>query len=168
MSDLLIVVFRTADDARLAGAALAAMQDAAEVEAEDITVITRGPEGRVVLDHSTRLATGQALGGGRWGTAIGLLFLDGELGQPAVILNAGLDPRFMSEVAAALDQGGAALGLRVRKLGIERVVAAMVRRSGYVKAIRTRMSSGTEAALAAVQEGLPAQVLTPKPQGALP
>lgn len=167
MSELLIVVFSTADNARSAGAPLAAFQDQAEVEAEDITVFTRGPEGRVVLDHSTRAATGQALGGGRWGTAIGLLFLDGDLGQPAVILNAGLDPRFVNEVAVALDQGGAALGLRVRKLGLDQVLAAMVRRPGYVRAIHTRMSSAAEAALVAVQDGLPPQVLTPRQQGAL-
>ncbi|OYW58667.1 MAG: hypothetical protein B7Z10_11465 [Rhodobacterales bacterium 32-66-7] len=163
MSDLLIAVFRSADDARAAGAALAALQDAAEVEAEDITVITRGPGGRVILDHSTRAATGLALGGGRWGTLLGLLFLDEAQGLPAAIQNAGLDPRFLHQVSGALDQGGAALGLRVRKLGIDRVATAMAGRPGYLSAIRTRLAPTVEAALKAVQDGLPAKVQAPKP-----
>ena len=162
MSDLLIFVFRSADDARSAGAALAALQDAAEVEAEDITVITRGSEGDVILDHSTRATTGQALGGGRWGTVIGLLFLDSALGQPAALRNAGLDPEFTRAVEAALDGGRAALGLRVRKLGVDRAVAAMVGRPGHIKTIRTRLSLEAEAALGAVKGGLPENVLAPK------
>ncbi len=163
MSDLLILVFRTADEARSAGSALAALQDTAEVEAEDITVITRGLEGDVTLDHSTRAATGQPLGGGRWGTVIGLLFLDGEMGQPAALRNASLDPGFTRDVATALDGGQAALGLRVRKLGVERAMAAMAGRPGHIKTIRTRLSPEAEAALAAVQGGLPEHVLAPKP-----
>lgn len=160
MSYLMIAVFRSAETARSAAEVFARMQDTAEVTTEDISVVTRAPEGRVTLDHMTRQATGQPLGGGRWGVTLGLLFLDGDLGQPSAVLNSGIERGFLDDAATALDGGHAAVVTRVRKLGITRSVAAMARCSGYVRVIRTRLDPQAEAALKAVQSGLPAQLTT--------
>jgi len=162
MSDLVIAVFHSTVAARAAGALLAAMQDKAEVEAEDIVVASRGLQGQVVLDQSMRMATGRSLGGGRWGMVIGMLFLMGEQGRPAAVERAGLDPQFLRDVAAALDDERAALGLRVRKLGIDRVIEVLGAQARPVRVIRTRMSAAAEAALFTLQADLPD---LPRPAG---
>jgi len=158
MSDLMIAVFRTPAAARSAAEALAALQDTAGVESEDIAVVLRSTDGSVALDLLTRRDTGKPLGGGRWGATIALLFLDGALGQPAVVVNAGLDPRFVSQLPATLDNGAAAIVFRARKLGVDRVVATLSTRPGYLEAIHTRMTAATETALLAVHDALPQRV----------
>lgn len=158
MSDLMIAVFSTPAAARLAAEALASVQDKARVEAEDIAVVTRGTDGAVTLDFLTRRDSGRALGGGRWAATIALLFLDGELGRPSVVVNAGLDPRFVNQLPATLANGAAAIVVRVRKLGTDRAVATLCKQRGYVQAIHTRMTAATETALRAVHDALPEQV----------
>ena len=47
---------------------------------EDVVVVTRDAEGRVALNQSVNLVTGGAIGGGLWGTLIGLA----EHGRPMI------------------------------------------------------------------------------------
>ncbi|WP_137109427.1 DUF1269 domain-containing protein [Rhodobacter sp. SY28-1] len=165
MSDLILAIYRTQNAAFAAGQALAVFQRAAGTEAEDIVVVTRDASGRVGINQSIDLATGNPLGGGRWGAMIGLLFLDRRKPQPgakglAAQLGAvGLDEKFLQEATKALGKGGAAVGMRVRLLGRDRVVEKLTGMPGSPKILWTRLDPDTEDALIDMQGQIPEAAL---------
>lgn len=158
MSHLLVAIFTDEEAARMAGAALAQLQDRVGTEPEDIVVVTRPGKGRVTLDQSVRPDTGRALGGGQWGALIGTLFIKDDRGQPGFFRRAGVDEGFLAAVAQSLDQGGAALGMRVRDLGIERVQdrLSLLRVPGRV--LTTRLDPKAATTLAQAAASLPEHV----------
>lgn len=166
MSDLILLAYRTPSAAFVAGEALAVLQQESGVEPEDIVVVMRDATGRVTVNQSIDLATGRALGGGSWGTLIGMLFLDGRKPVPgggglaAQLLAAGLDATFLQSAGAALTKGGAVVGLRVRLLGAERVVERARMLKGAPKVLTTRLSPETEEALYDLLAQIPDSVLT--------
>lgn len=165
MSDLILLAYRTPGAAFVAGEALAVLQQEAAVEPEDIVVVTRDAAGRVTVNQSIDLATGRALGGGGWGTLIGMLFLDGRKPVPkgnglaAQFLAAGLDASFLQSAGTALTRDGAVVGLRVRLLGAERVLDRVGTLKGAPKVLRTRLSPETEEALYDLLAQIPESVL---------
>lgn len=167
MSDLILAFYRTPAAAFAAGQALAAFQRAAGTEAEDIAVVTRDSSGRVQVNQSIDIATGKPLGGGRWGALIGLLFLDRRKPQPgakgvaAQFRAVGLDEAFLLEASKALTKTGAALGMRVRLLGRDRVIEKLTARDEKPKIHWTRLSPDTEEGLYDMQAQIPEAVLRP-------
>lgn len=165
MSDLILLVYRSPSAAFVAGEALAVLQREAGTEPEDIVVVNKDGAGRVSLNQLIDLATGQPLGGGRWGTLIGLLFLDDRKpaktgkGLSAQLLAAGLDQGFLTSAGEALAKGGAVVGLRVRLLGVTRVLERVAALNGAPKVLRTRLAAETEDALYDMQGQIPEQVL---------
>ncbi len=161
MSDLILAVYRTQTAAFVAGENLAAFQQAAGTQPEDIVVVTRDKTGRIAINQSIDLATGQPLGGGRWGTLIGTLFLDrrapkvGEKGLAAQFRAAGLEDAFLQDVVRSLDKGGGAVGMRVRLLGKDRVVEKLKSLKGNPKIHWTRLTPDTEDALYDMQGQIP-------------
>lgn len=165
MSDLIIAVYRNQSAAFSAGETLAALQRSAGTEPEDIVVVTRDKSGRVTINQSISLATGAALAGGRWGALIGLLFLDPVKPHPkgkglgAQFRAAGLDDRFLQDVGRSLAKPGAAVGLRVRLLGRDRVVDALKGTKGSPRILWTRLGPDAEEALADMQDRIPEPAL---------
>jgi uncharacterized membrane protein len=165
VSDLILSVYRTQTAAFAAGENLAALQQAAGTAPEDIVVITRDAAGRVSVNQSIDLATGAPLGGGRWGTLIGMLFLDkrkpvpGAKGLAAQLRAAGLEQKFLQDVATALPKGGGALGIRVRLLGRKRVIDGLNGLKGNPKILWTTLSADTEEALIDMLDQIPQPVL---------
>ena len=161
MSDLILAIYRTPNAAFAAGQALAVFQRAAGTEAEDIVVVTRDASGRVAINQSIDLATGRPLGGGRWGALIGLMFLDRRKPQPdakglaAQFRAVGLDEKFLQDATKALGKGGAAVGMRVRLLGRDRVVEKLTSMPGTPKIFWTRLGPDTEDALIDMQGQIP-------------
>jgi uncharacterized membrane protein len=161
VSDLIIAVYRSETAAFVAGDNLVAMQHSAGTEAEDIVVVTRDKTGRVSVNQSIDLATGEPLAGGRWGALIGLLFLDSGKGAPkgkglaARFGATGLDARFVQEVGGSLEKGGAAVGMRVRLLGRDRVVDMLKSGKGSPKILWTRLSPDAEDALVDMHDQIP-------------
>lgn len=161
MSDLIIAVYRSQTAAFVAGENLAALQQAAGTEAEDIVVVTRDKDDRVSINQSIDLATGEPLAGGRWGALIGLLFLDAgkgasrDKGLAARFRATGLDEKFVRDVGGSLEKGGAAVGLRVRLLGRERVVERLKDLKGSPKILWTRLGADAEEALTDMHEQIP-------------
>ncbi|HLQ17825.1 MAG TPA: DUF1269 domain-containing protein [Tabrizicola sp.] len=170
MSDLIIAAYRSPNSAFVAGESLAALQQEAGVEPEDIVVVTRGAAGRVTVNQSIDLATGQPLGGGRWGALIGMLFLDGRkptgrgTGLAEQLHAAGLDATFLQDVSRSLGKNGAAVGLHVRMLGVDRVQSHLEALAGSPKILRARLDGATEAALEDLQGQIPASTLV-EPDG---
>lgn len=170
MSDLIIAAYRNQNAAFVAGESLVVLQQETGVEPEDIVVVTRSAAGRISVNQSIDLATGQPLGGGRWGALIGMLFLDERkpngrgAGLAEQLHAAGLDADFLVKVAQSLDKGGAAVGLHVRMLGVDRVRARLTALAGDPKILHARLSAETEEALHDLQDQIPQSVLT-EPDG---
>lgn len=165
MSDLIIAVYRSETAAFVAGDNLVALQQEAGTEPEDIVVVTRDNAGRVSVNQSIELSTGEPLGGGRWGALIGLMFLDSGKDQPkdkglaAQFRATGLEARFVQEVGSSLEKGGAAVGMRVRLLGRDRVVEKLKGLKGNPKILWTRLNPDTEETLVDMQDQIPDSVL---------
>lgn len=166
MSDLILAIYRSQTAAFVAGESLAVLQQEAGTEPEDIVVVTRDMSGRVSVHQSIDLATGSPLGGGRWGTIIGTLFLDsrkpgpGSRGLAAQLHAAGLEPQFLQDVVQGLVKGGGAVGIRVRLLGKDRVVERLRSLKGTPKIRWTRLDADTEEALHDMQGQIPEPVLS--------
>lgn len=166
MSDLIISVFRSEAAAFAAGEQLAALQQAAGTEPEDIVVVSRGAAGRITVNQSIDLASGAPLGGGGWGVLIGLMFLDGRPPKPesqglvAQLVAAGLDRTFLGDVVQSLQRGGAAVGMRVRLLGKERVMAKLDSLQGSPRTYWTRLDARTEEALTDMMGQIPQAALS--------
>lgn len=167
MPELMIIVLDDEGAAFAAGEALVLMQQGGPALMEDVVVVTRGPDGTVRLNHSVDLATGRAIGGGSWGTLIGLIFVPdadevkggGEVkrggeakpgdeakpGMAAKLAGLGLDADFLRAARHSLDHGGAAVGLVLRNLSAEVVLERLARFSP--RPLRATLDPQTEAAL---------------------
>jgi uncharacterized membrane protein len=173
VSDLIILVYRSQTAAFVAGEALAALQQETGTEPEDIVVVTKAATGRVSVNQSIDLATGQPLGGGRWGTLIGMLFLDGRKPGPrskglaAQFVETGLDEKFVLSASQSLEKGGAAVGMRVRLLGADRVLQRVKALKGSPKVLRARLAAATEDALHDMQAQIPQQAIAQLPSDSL-
>jgi uncharacterized membrane protein len=165
MSDLIIAVFSTQNAAFVAGEMLASLQQEAGTEPEDIVVVTQDGTGRLSVHHSTDLATGAAHGGGRWGMLIGMMFLDarkpkpGGTGLAAQFRNAGVDPKLLEDISAALAKNCAAVGMRVRKLGADRVAARLKTLKGAPRLFTARLGPEAEENLYNMQAQIPQTAL---------
>ena len=157
MSDLVIVAFddeQTAFDAR---AALVKLQREYLIEMEDAVVITRKADGGVQLHQAVNLTAIGAAGGGFWGALVGLLFLNPILGA-AVGAGAGalsgwmgdvgIEDAFLKEVGNSVPPGGAALGVLIRKMTADKVLAAMGEFAGKGRVLQTSLTTDQERALA--------------------
>jgi uncharacterized membrane protein len=119
---------------------------------DDLVVVERRPDGKIKL-HQTSLAGVGALGGAAWGGLIGLLFLAPVLGMAVgaatgavagKFTDAGVDDKFMKELAQQLDDGKAAVVALVRSANYERILSD-VKHKGEV--IQTSLGSEAEATL---------------------
>lgn len=157
MSDLVIVAFddeQTAFDAR---AALVKLQREYLIEMEDAVVITRKADGGVQLHQAVNLTAIGAAGGGFWGALVGLLFLNPLLGA-AVGAGAGalsgwmgdvgIEDAFLKEVGNSVPPGGAALGVLIRKMTADKVLAAMGEFAGKGRVLQTSLTTEQERILA--------------------
>lgn len=165
MSDLILLFYRSQSVAFAAGEALAVLQREAGTEPEDIVVVTRDATGRVSVNQSVDLETGRPVGDGRWGALIGMMFLDrrpakaGGRGLAAQFREAGLEAEFLQAADETLAGNGAVVGMRVRLLGRDRVLARIATLKGTPKILQTRLGAAAEDALQDLQAQIPGQVL---------
>lgn len=149
MPDLMILAFADEGLAFAAGETLVLMQRASPAKMEDVAVVTREADGTVRLNHSVDLATGKAIGGGAWGTLIGLIFVpeddEAQAGMAGRLADLGLDPDFLRAARHSLDHGGAAVGLVLRDLSAEAVLERLARFNP--RPLRATLAPRTEAAL---------------------
>jgi uncharacterized membrane protein len=164
MSDLIVVSFpdeATAFDLR---AALVKLQKDYLIEMEDAVVVTKSADGKVKLHQAVNLTAVGAVGGTFWGTLVGLIFLNPLLGaavgagagaMSGALTDVGVEDRFMKEVGASLENGGAAVFVLVRKVTGDKVLAGLEEFRAKGKVVQTSLSADQEAKLRAVIEGAP-------------
>jgi uncharacterized membrane protein len=161
MSDLIIVAFRDEATAFEAGKSLVALQKEYLIEMEDVVIVTRKDDGRVHLHQAVNLTTGGAIGGGLWGTLIGLLFLNPVAGAAigagtgalmGKFSDIGIDDDFLRNIGQSLDKGGAAVGVLVRKMTPDKVLDRLEPFRSKGRVLHTSLSKEAEAKLKVLME----------------
>lgn len=133
-SELIAVAFDdsyTAEEVRLK---LLKMQEEHLISLEDAVVAVRNEDGKVRLNQSLNLTAAGAVGGGFWGTLVGLIFLSPLLGMAAgaaagavsgALSDVGINDEFMKKLASNLKPNSSALFLLVRDATLDKVMGKL-------------------------------------------
>jgi len=153
MSSLVVVGFPKADEAEQVRRELADIQREQLIALEDAVVVEHDGDGQVHLRQAVNLAAAGALGGGFWGTLVGLLFLNPLLGAAVgagvgaasgSLSDIGINDGFMRELGETLPSGSAALCLLVREATPDRVIERLRAHAPHAKLLRTNLSHTDE------------------------
>ena len=152
MSNLIAIAYPDASTAEQVRGALLEMQKEQLIELEDVVVVTRGADGKVKLNQAARPAAMGAAGGALWGGLIGLLFLAPLVGAAigaasggaaGALSDVGVDDKFMKDLGAGLEGGGAALIVLVRRSTPDKVVPRISAYGGQVLQTSLSNEAGT-------------------------
>lgn len=134
------------------------------VDLEDAVVATKDKDGKVKLHQIFSTVKAGAIGGGFWGTLIGLIFLNPLLGLAAgaasgavagALSDVGIDNHFMKDLANTMQPDSSVLFVLIRKATPDRVLDELRGTGG--KVLKTSLSHDDEAklqaALDAAQQG---------------
>ncbi len=164
MSDLIVIAYPNDAAAFQARAEFVALQKDYLVEMEDVVVVTRSDTGQVQLHQAVNMTAAGAMGGTLWGTLVGLLFLNPLLGAAVgaasgalsgALTDIGIEDNFLRDVGGTLDNGGAALGVLLRKFTADRVIDRLAGMGGRV--LQTSLPADIESRLRTRLEGGPAE-----------
>jgi uncharacterized membrane protein len=149
MSDLVVVGFPKAEEAEAVRKELVSFQQEHLIALEDAVVVAHDSDGEVHLRQAINLTAAGALGGGFWGTLVGLLFANPLLGAAVgagvgaasgAVSDLGINDTFMKELGETLPPGSAALCLLVRNATPDRVIERLRLHAPHAKLIRTSLS----------------------------
>ncbi|QPN60651.1 DUF1269 domain-containing protein [Synechococcus sp. CBW1002] len=153
MSSLVVVSFPKVEEAEQVRRELVDIQREQLISLEDAVVVEHDSEGQVHLRQAINLAAAGALGGGFWGTLVGLLFLNPLLGAAVgagvgaasgSLSDLGINDAFMRELGETLPKGSAALCLLVREATPDRVIERLRTHAPHAKLLRTNLSHTDE------------------------
>ncbi|UXU75571.1 MULTISPECIES: DUF1269 domain-containing protein [unclassified Paracoccus (in: a-proteobacteria)] len=134
MSDLLVIAFNDEASGFELRTELVKMQKEYLIELEDAVVVTRPSADDIQLHQAVNLTAAGALGGGFWGTLVGLLFLNPLLGAAVGaasgaiagrLSDVGINDDFMRELGNSIPPGGSAVFILVRKMTADKVLARL-------------------------------------------
>jgi len=126
------------------------------IDLEDAVVAVKDAQGKVKLHQAVNLTAAGAIGGGFWGSLIGLIFLNPLLGAAVgaaagaasgALSDVGINDNFMKELASHLKPGTSALFVLVRKATPDKVLEELKGSGG--KVLKTSLSHDDEAKLQA-------------------
>jgi uncharacterized membrane protein len=170
LATLVVVGFPTVAEAEQVRRELVDLQREQLVALEDVVVVEHDAEGRVHLHQTLNLAAAGAMGGGFWGTLVGLLFLNPLLGTAlgagvgalsGALSDLGLDDGFLREIGETLPPGSAALGVLLRESAPERVIERLRHHAPEARLLRTNLSHGDEDRLRQLLERFRPPTATP-------
>jgi uncharacterized membrane protein len=146
MSSLVVVGFPKVAEAEEVRRELVDIQREQLIALEDAVVVEHDAEGQVHLRQALNLTTAGALGGGFWGTLVGLGAAVGAgVGAASGSLSdIGINDGFMRELGETLPRGSAALCLLVREATPDRVVERLRAHAPHAKLLRTNLSHTDE------------------------
>jgi uncharacterized membrane protein len=154
MSNLVAIAYPDEATATEVSQALSELQKEHAIELEDLVVAVREPDGKIKLRQSFKPAATGAAGGALWGGLIGLIFfmpllgaaIGGATGAAAgAVTDVGVDDKFMKELGAKLQPGGAAVFVLVRKSTPDKVLPRISQYGGDV--IHSSLSNEAEETL---------------------
>jgi len=126
------------------------------IDLEDAVVAVKDKDGKVKLHQIFHTVKAGAIGGGFWGTLVGLIFLMPLLGLAVgaasgavagALSDVGIEDDFMKKLAATMQPDTSALFVLVRKSTPERVLEELKGTGG--KILQTSLSHDDEAKLQA-------------------
>ena len=132
MSDLLVIAFDDEANGFELRTELVKMQKEYLIELEDAVVVTRPAADDIQLHQAVNLTAAGALGGGFWGTLVGLIFLNPLVGAAVGAASGalagrftdiGINDDFMRELGQSIPPGGSAVFILVRKMTADKVLA---------------------------------------------
>lgn len=150
---LVVVGFPSVQEAEQVRGELADLQREQLLALEDAVVVEHGEGGRVQLHQTLNLTAAGAVGGGFWGTLVGLLFFNPLLGTAlgagvgalsGALSDLGLDDGFLREIGEALPPGQAALAVLLRQAAPDRVIERLRRHAPQARLLRTNLSHSDE------------------------
>jgi uncharacterized membrane protein len=130
MSDLVAIAYPDLATAQQVTANAAEAQKAHEIELEDMVIVEHRGDGKIKL-HQPSLAGAGAVSGALWGGLIGLIFFMPLFGMAigaasgaaaGAVSDYGIDDKFLKELGAKLEPGGAAVMFLVRKVSIDKIL----------------------------------------------
>jgi uncharacterized membrane protein len=156
MSNLVVIGYDDPFKAEEVRLKLRKMQKDYLIDLEDAVVAVKNEKGKVKLHLAVNLTAAGAVGGGFWGSLIGLIFLNPLLGAAVgaaagavsgALTDVGVDDKFMKELAATMTPGSSVLFVLVRKATVDKVLDEMKGTGG--KILKTSLSHDDEAKLQA-------------------
>lgn len=130
------------------------------IDLEDAVVAVKNAKGKVKLHQAVNLTAISTIGGGFWGSLIGLIFLNPLLGAAVgasagavsgALSDIGINDNFMKELADTMNRGSSTLFVLVRKVTPDKVLDELKGTGG--KVLKTSLSHDDETKL---QEALSA------------
>jgi len=153
MSSLVVVGFPTVEEAEQVRRQLTDIQKEMLISLEDAVVVENDKDGKVHLRQAVNLTKAGALGGGFWGSLVGLLFLNPLLGAAVgaglgaasgSLTDLGINDGFLREVGQTLSPGTAALCLLLKDSTPDRVIERLRNHAPHAKLLRTNLSHTDE------------------------
>ncbi len=153
MSELIVVAFddeATGFDLR---SELVKMQQEYLIEMEDVVVVTRPAPDDIKLHQAMNLTAAGALGGGFWGTLVGLIFLSPLVGAAVgaasgalagKLSDVGINDSFMREIGRKVTPGGSAVFVLLRKMTADKVLERIEAFHRRGRVIQTSLSNAAE------------------------
>lgn len=156
MSTLVVIGYDDQFKAEEVRLTLMKMQKDYLIDLADAVVAVKDQTGKVRLHQAVNLTAAGAVGGGFWGSLIGLMFLNPLLGMAVgaaagaisgALTDLGIDDKFMKELAETMKPGSSTLFVLVRKATPDKVLDEIKGTGG--KVLRTSLSHDDEAKLQA-------------------
>jgi len=156
MSTLVVIGYNDMFKAEEIRLKLWKMQKDYLVDLEDAVVVVKDASGKVKLHQAVNVTAAGAVGGGFWGTLIGLLFLNPLLGLAVgaaagavagALTDVGIDDKFMKDLASTMTPESSTLFVLVRKATPDKVLDELKGTGGTV--LKTSLSHDNEARLQA-------------------
>lgn len=153
MSELIVIAFDDEATGFELRAELVKMQRDYLIEMEDAVVVTRPSQDDIKLHQAVNLTAAGALGGGFWGTFIGLIFLNPLIGAAigaasgalaGQLSDVGINDDFMRDTARALPPGGSAVFVLVRKMTADKVLDRLQSFHRRGRVLQTSLSQADE------------------------
>jgi uncharacterized membrane protein len=149
MSTLVVVGFPTVAEAEQVRRELVDIQKEQLIALDDAVVLEHDQEGRVHLRQALNLTAAGAVGGGFWGTLVGLLFLNPLVGAAVgagvgalsgALSDLGLNDDFLREIGDTLPRGSGALCVLLRESAPDRVIERLRAHAPHASLLRTNLS----------------------------
>ena len=154
MSTLVVIGYDDPFKAQEVRLMLAKLQKDYLIDLEDAVVAVKDDKGKVKLHQAVNLTAAGAVGGGFWGTLIGLIFLSPLLGMAVgaaagavsgALSDVGIDDKFMKDLAATMNPGSSVLFVLIRSATPDKVLDELKGTGGHV--LKTSLSHEDEAKL---------------------
>lgn len=153
MSDLVVIAFDDEATGFELRSELVKMQTEYLIQLEDAVVVTRPSAEDIQLHQAVNLTAAGAVGGGFWGTLVGLLFLNPLLGAAVgaasgaiagKLSDVGINDDFMRSLGQSIPPGGSAVFILVRKMTADKVLARLESFRLRGRVLQTSLSDAQE------------------------